>query len=555
MNTSLRTLAALAFTMQAALATAGSTSTLGGSGGTNDYSLGCSANQRVTGIGARHGDVIARVRIRCTTIQSDGSWGGTSSWSSYTASDAPQSAPNTNQASCGSNTYVRSFRVYSKQITTGQTVIARIEVACHASDATLGASGNSVTTPTVGSSSGGSWSSWAACPDNGLTRSINGRRGWYVDNMRLNCTDPVPPQAPTAAPTLVLPRWVGSSASDSYGATPSWAVRLQPVANATHYNICVRDAGATSCYLNQTPAAVALSGGSMPFAITIPASKQGTLSEWTARGCNGTSNCGPWASAERFTVVPNAPNLSAPANAASLNSRNVTFQWQAATGANAGYQLIIWKIPGSNGYDVYNPAASLPSGNLSLQVAAGSTSRTVDVPATLGATVSWAVVACAEFAGKGRRCSLGYEPRSLTLPTTTTAPTLSFALHLYPIISSPDCSSCHPGTTLYPQRTGPSDNPSSSMNEMTVSIPFSTTDGATTMRNKFLGLVARSTQGAYAQALGKIYVVPGNASLSGLHWKAQQSTAPAFGSNRTILGQTKPLREWIQIWIQQGAAP
>lgn len=553
MKTPLRTLAALALTMQAALATAGSTTTLGGTGGTSNYNLSCSSNQRVTGIGARHGDVIARVRIRCTAIQPDGTWGSTSSWSGYTSSDAPQQAPNTNEASCSSNTYVRSFRVYSKQITTGQTVIARVEVACHASDATLGAVGNAVSTPTVGSSSGGSWSSWAACPSNGLTHSINGRRGWYVDNMRLNCTDPVPPQAPTAAPTLVLPRWVGSAASDSYGATPSWAVRLQPVANATHYNICVRDAGASACYVNQTPAAVALSGGSMPFAITIPASKQGTLSEWTARGCNGTSNCGPWASAERFTVVPNAPNLSAPANAASLNSRNVTFQWQASTGANAGYQLIIWKTPGSNGYDVYNPAASLPSGNLSLQVAAGSTSRTVDVPATLGATVSWAVVACAEFAGKGRRCSLGYEPRSLTFATTE--PTLSFATHLYPIISSSTCSICHQGMSAYPQRLGPTNLPISALDENSVSIPFNTSDGAATMRTKFMGLAARSSSAEYSTAFGKVYVVPGNANNSGLHWKAQQSTAPAFGNSVTILGQTKPLREWITIWINQGAQP
>lgn len=553
MNTSLRSLAAVAFTMQAVVATAGSTTTLGGSGGTNDYSLGCSANQRVTGIGARHGDVIAQVRIRCTTIQSDGTWSGTGSWSSYTTSSAPQTAPSTAEATCGNNTYVRGFRVYSKQIMSGQTVLARVQVACHASNTTLGAAGNSMSTPTVGSSSGGSWSSWAACPDNGLTHSINGRRGWYVDNMRLNCTDPVAAPTPAAAPALVFPRWVGSSASDSYGATPNWVVRLQPVANATHYNICVRDVGATSCYVNQTPAAVAPSNGTMQFGINLPANKQGMLAEWTARACNGQTACGPWAATERFTIVPNHPTLSAPANGASPASRNVTFQWQASTGASAGYQLIIWKTPGSDGYDVYNPNGSLPSGNLNIQVGAGSTSRTVDIPAALGATVSWAVTACTDFTGKGRRCSLGFQPRTLTFATTV--PTLSFAQHLYPIISSPDCSACHPGTNIYPQRLGPSDNPSSSLNETTVSIPFSTADGAATMRNKFMGLVARSTQGVYAQALGKVYVVPNNSNNSGLHWKAQFSDAPVFSSSRTILGQTKPLKEWITIWINQGAQP
>ena len=49
--------------------------------------------------------------------------------------------------------------------------------------------------------------------------------------------------------------------------------------------------------------------------------------------------------------------------------------------------------------------------------------------------------------------------------------------------------------------------------------------------------------------------MPGNTALSGLHHKAQESTSPIFGSNRTIGGVTKTVREWITIWIQQGANP
>jgi hypothetical protein len=148
-------------------------------------------------------------------------------------------------------------------------------------------------------------------------------------------------------------------------------------------------------------------------------------------------------------------------------------------------------------------------------------------------------------------------PASATPPPPVGDPTLSFAQHLYPIIASTECGACHPVSTppYYPQKLGPSNNPASSLDEDAVSIPFSMADSASAMHGKFLGLVARSTAGSYAQALGKVYVVPGNSSGSGLHWKAQTSNAPVFGSNRSIGGQTKPLKEWIRIWIDQGAAP
>ena len=75
------------------------------------------------------------------------------------------------------------------------------------------------------------------------------------------------------------------------------------------------------------------------------------------------------------------------------------------------------------------------------------------------------------------------------------------------------------------------------------------------MLDHFRCLKARSTQGTYSQALGKVYVVPGSSAQSGLHFKAQASTASAFSTNMTIGGVTKPLKEWIRIWIDQGANP
>lgn len=76
------------------------------------------------------------------------------------------------------------------------------------------------------------------------------------------------------------------------------------------------------------------------------------------------------------------------------------------------------------------------------------------------------------------------------------------------------------------------------------SIPFSTSMSARTMLNRLKCLKASSTQGVYQRALGKKYVVPGNYSNSGLHWKAQASSA-----------FTPEIRNLIRDWIAQGANP
>jgi hypothetical protein len=128
-------------------------------------------------------------------------------------------------------------------------------------------------------------------------------------------------------------------------------------------------------------------------------------------------------------------------------------------------------------------------------------------------------------------------------------PQVSFAEHLYPLMSSNQCRACHPTSNpvAFPQL------PNNKTTCGTRTIPFDTSISAATMRARFLCLEASSTQGAYQSAYGKTYVVPGNQNASGLHHKAQSSSASVFGSNVTIAGVTKPLRDWIGIWIQQGA--
>jgi hypothetical protein len=133
-------------------------------------------------------------------------------------------------------------------------------------------------------------------------------------------------------------------------------------------------------------------------------------------------------------------------------------------------------------------------------------------------------------------------------------PTVSFANHLYPLITNPQkCAMCHPAGGINPQAARPDDS-STTCND-SVGIPFSTSITASTMLARFKCMKARSTQGEYQQALGKVYVVPYQSAQSGLHHKAQASNAPTFSENLTINGVTKKVKEWITIWIDQGANP
>ena len=120
-------------------------------------------------------------------------------------------------------------------------------------------------------------------------------------------------------------------------------------------------------------------------------------------------------------------------------------------------------------------------------------------------------------------------------------PTLSFAQDLYPKITS-QCSGCHSGNSLYPQKL--QTNARECGVTSAPSIPFSTSMSAPTMLNRLKCLKASSTQGVYQRALGKKYVVPGNYSNSGLHWKAQASGA-----------FSPEVRNLIRDWIAQGARP
>ncbi len=203
------------------------------------------------------------------------------------------------------------------------------------------------------------------------------------------------------------------------------------------------------------------------------------------------------------------------------------------------------------------------SGNIKLEYYEGGT-RKADI-ATVAAstgTYSWTPNANATNAAIVIRhaTNIGINWTGPTFSVTggtgsgSTTPTVSFQTHLYPLITnSQKCGMCHPSTGINPQPPRPND--SSTTCDDSVGIPFNTTITAATMLERFKCMKARSTQGEYAQALGKIYVVPYQSAQSGLHYKAQASTASTFSENLTIGGVTKKVKEWITIWIDQGANP
>lgn len=173
-----------------------------------------------------------------------------------------------------------------------------------------------------------------------------------------------------------------------------------------------------------------------------------------------------------------------------------------------------------------------------------------------GKTMYWGIQACTE----GNTSCVGTPShRNVQVAPAPaegggTIPTVSFGQHLYPRIASNSCNACHSGGNLYPQnedRPAICSVPGCGAN----TIPFTTAISAGAMLDRFKCLKACSQQVQYSQALGKVYVVPGTPQQSGLHHKAQESTAGAFGADVTIDGVTKSVRDWIEIWIEQGANP
>lgn len=441
---------------------------VGGSGGTSNFSKACTGGRRMTGVKVKYGSVIDLIRVRCTSFN-NGNWANNShTWTSYTSSSAPLPATRVGTATCPSNKWVSSVNAV---VSNG--VIQRLSLSCKSANAQGRVSGGS-TTRTTGASGTGSWAGWKSCPSQGIANGIQGKSGWHLDSLRLRCVDPQAASSSgsgstsggssssgssLSAPNLISPKW--SHATNSYAQSGNWQVSLQRVTGASKYDICIRDSGSRNCYFRQKLTG-RVSGGSVFIPVSIADSKQGTLGEWLARSCDSQNQCGGWSSGEKFTIVPGGAVLSSPANNSTASSRNVTFQWQGNGKASAGYQLYIYKDGISRPYDWYNPSKSSTSTFRNVTVAAGTTSYTYNVPSSFGGAVRWGVTSCANFSGKGRRCSLGGQSRKVSFSASTSSGSGSgtssgganFSTLLASTFRHGRCVQCHGGKPLSNHNAG-----------------------------------------------------------------------------------------------------
>lgn len=169
------------------------TLTLGGNGGTADWSLTCPPGKRVTGIFVRYSNVIHTIKFRCTGVASNGTWAANSGmWTFQTSSDSPNPFSKQEIAGCKTDRLVAGFEVATKSIMTvsePQLVVSSIVLACHKMNANEAFIGTSQFDSA--GAAGGTWTpGYQYCPTGGVSKGAKGRRGWYLDSMALKCANP-----------------------------------------------------------------------------------------------------------------------------------------------------------------------------------------------------------------------------------------------------------------------------------------------------------------------------------------------------------------------------
>lgn len=343
-------------------------------------------------------------------------------------------------------------------------------------------------------------------------------------------------------------------------------ITWRAAAGATRYELCVYPAQGQTRVCDQGFSSTTIPGNATSFRGTVP-NQPGqryfaSLKACNRDGCSGFNTV-------LYLILPSAPQLQSPARAATLpeSNRTVQFQWTDQGGRQrfAGFRVF---LRAGNDNDLRNnprfggstpPYRSPNSPYSGWRVYAApdqnTRSMTITVPPELGNQIHWRVAACQSYSGPQDIHCRSYDVFDFQFSTTSTstppAAAISFSRDLYPLITT-QCGGCHQGNYQYPQML--QTNASRCGVTTAPSIPFSTTMPAAEMYRRLTCLQASSRQNTYQRALGKVYVVPGNPNNSGLHWKAQDSTATTFSQNITIGGQQKPVKEWIRLWIEQGAA-
>lgn len=181
---------------------------LGGTGGTVTSNLACPTDQRLVGLYVRHGTVIDGLQAKCVATN-NGAWAAShgSLLPTQASTNNPSPASSWSNIDCPQHQYVSELRVYHRaHFGAKDTAIARISLRCRPATPLLEATGASTLVQGGAMASGGSWSSWAKCPDNQpFGDAFETHSGWYVDRMRLRCRSPLPKPASAAPSPGVLP--------------------------------------------------------------------------------------------------------------------------------------------------------------------------------------------------------------------------------------------------------------------------------------------------------------------------------------------------------------
>ena len=437
---------------------------VGGNGGSNSVNSLCPSGKRMTGFRVKYGSVIDRIRIRCTTINlNNGNWVPRShGWKSYSRSTAPVPATRTGSALCSTNKWV-----YSLSATKKNNVIERLAIQCLPRDAQGNLAGTGQVR-TAGARATQSWSVYKQCPNNGIANGISGKSGWNLDKLRLRCVNKQDNVSTTSAgsagqssgsrpsltvPQLLYPKW--NQNNNSYAMPGNWQLRASKVNGASKYEICIRDVGSNNCYVRKKVSGQTV-GNRVNLQVTIPNSKQGKIAQWLARACNNQNQCSSWSRSEKFTIIPKAAILTSPTSNEDINSRSVQLRWSRHNYSTAGFQVFIYKR-GTRPYDWYQPEKQSNNNFYNYKVNnASSIGVNVRVPDSLGNNLSWIVVACANYSGKGRRCSLGGRSRNITIssPSSSNNNNARFSQLLKSTFQSARCVQCHGGKNLSSHNPG-----------------------------------------------------------------------------------------------------
>ncbi len=332
----------------------GSSSNVGGNGGKIYNPTSCPIDYRVSGIKINHGDVIDKVKFRCTPISSLGKWNGNHFWTSFSKSSAPIPVSKYKTKLCPSNKFIGAIRGWTKN-----NVLNRVEFKCYKSDGHGQRISSGNNRLSLKASSGGKASGWAYCPGGGFAQKVINYSGWHVDRMKLRCLKGT--VVSISKPALTFP-----NNNIQVSTTSSLQLKWAPVTAASYYLLSLNDQASNTGISPETGNNISqnsvLRVNATQFNVSTAALAKmvgnGRNVRWLVQACpNPENRNGCKSSTSRVfkvkagnsTVKLSKPNLISPAHATRYYSNNrVTLKWSEVTGARS--YLISMKIKSTGKY-------------------------------------------------------------------------------------------------------------------------------------------------------------------------------------------------------------